>query len=194
MPYQTVTPDLLQRFLDQLAREYRRPGRIYLVGGTGLLYQGLKTATKDIDLSTHLPLPDQNAFTRALRRLSNELQVAVEEVSPADFIPLPQGTEQRHRYLGRKGELEVFAFDPVSTALAKLARSRPGDIDDVIALIEAAQLNLATLMAAFEEVLTRVEAGQALKITSDEYSQKMMAFLFRAQQLGLAPDDREVDL
>lgn len=87
MPYQLVTPEHLHRFLDRLAREYRRTGRIYLVGGTGLLYQGLKSVTKDVDLSTQLPSSDQDAFTRILRRLSNDMQIAIEEVSPADFIP-----------------------------------------------------------------------------------------------------------
>lgn len=194
MPYQTVTRELLQRFLDRLAREYQRSGRVYLVGGTGLLYQRLKTGTKDIDLSTQLPLPDRDAFTRTLRRLSNELQIAIEEVSPADFIPLPRGTEDRHRYLGRSGGLEIFAFDPVASALAKLARSRPGDINDVLALMRAGQLHPDTLAAAFEEILPQVEAGHALKITADEYRLKMTAFLAQVPERGLGPSDEGGEL
>lgn len=190
MPYQTVTPERLRRFLTRLAREFRRPARIYLVGGTSLLYQGLKAATKDVDLSATLLQPDHDAFTQALRRLSHELQMAIEEVSPDDFIPLPKETADRHRYLGREGDLDIFAFDPVATALAKLARYRQADIVDVIALVESGQLNLAMLIAAFEEILPHVEAGQALKITAVEYRQKMEGFMELLRQQGL--DDHEV--
>ena len=42
MPYDPVTPERLRRFLERLGRAYRQPGRIYLVGGTSLLYQGLE--------------------------------------------------------------------------------------------------------------------------------------------------------
>jgi len=116
--------------------------------------------------------------------------MAIEEVSPADFIPLPGGVEDRHRYLGREGQLDVFAFDPVSTALAKIARGRAGDITDVLALIKAGQLQADVLADAFAEILPRVAAGQALKIGPDEYRLKMENFLedARAQELTAAPD------
>lgn len=50
--YDPVTPARLQQFLARLGREVREPGRVYLVGGTGLMYQGLKGLTKDVDLDT----------------------------------------------------------------------------------------------------------------------------------------------
>src|SRR5207248_1603416 len=75
MPYARVTPERLQRFLDRLGQEFRNPGRVYLVGGTGLLYEGLKGATKDIDLTAQIPASDREAFTRTLIRLRNELQI-----------------------------------------------------------------------------------------------------------------------
>jgi len=186
MPYETVTPDRLRRFLERLAREYRRPGKVYLVGGTGLLYQGLKAATKDVDLSTNLPASSADEFTQALRRLRNELQMAIEEVSPADFIPLPRGVEERHRYLGRAEQLEIFAFDPVSTALAKLARSRVQDIEDVLVLLQEGQLTLDALDTAFEEIIPRVAASKALKITEDEFRVKFTLFKEIAALRGLA--------
>ncbi len=40
--YDPVTPARLQQFLTRLGRAVREPGRVYLVGGTGLMYQGLK--------------------------------------------------------------------------------------------------------------------------------------------------------
>ncbi len=62
MAYDRVTPERLALFLDRLVREFRRPGCLYLVGGTGLLYQGLNVGTKDIDLAYDIAVPDRDAF------------------------------------------------------------------------------------------------------------------------------------
>lgn len=50
--YEPVTAAGLQEFLRRVGRAVCEPGRVYLVGGTGLIYQGLKGLTKDIDLAT----------------------------------------------------------------------------------------------------------------------------------------------
>jgi len=176
-PDDPVTPERLERFLARLARDYREPGSVYLVGGTGLLYQQLKGLTKDVDLATRMPPAAQDRFGAVVRRLGRELNMAIELVSPAEFIPLPAGAEERHRYPGRQGSLEIYAFDPVSTALAKIARGRAGDYADVRALVEAGQLDGARLTAALGEILPRVAAGEALKITPDAFRAHLSEFL-----------------
>ncbi len=70
-----------------------------------------------------------------------------------------------------------MSYDPVSTALAKIARGRAADFADVHALITQGHLQRETLEAALEEILSRVAAGQALKITTDAYREKMATFL-----------------
>jgi len=184
--YAPVTPERLGQFLARLARDYREPGAVYLVGGTGLLYQQLKGLTKDVDLSTRLPPAARDRFGEVVRRLGRELNMAIEMVSPAEFIPLPAGAEGRHRYLGREGSLEVYAFDPLSTALAKIARGRAGDYADVRALVEAGQLDGARLTTALDEILPRVAAGEALKITPDAFRAHLAEFL--ASLPARAPD------
>ncbi len=114
--------------------------------------------------------------------------MAIEEASPAQFIPLPRGTEDRHRYLGRQGSLEVFAYDLVSTALAKIARGRPADVTDILALVQEGQLRLDTLTAALDEILPRVAAREALKITPEAYRAHMDAFLADARAQGLTAE------
>jgi len=163
--------------LTRLSREYREQGSVYLVGGTGLLYQQLKGLTKDVDLTTRVLPASQDRFGEVVRRLGRELNMAIEVVSPADFIPLPRGAEERHRYLGRQGSLDLYAFDPVSTALAKIARGRVGDYADVRALVAAGQLDGPRLTAALGEILPRVAAGEALKITPDAFRAHMTEFL-----------------
>jgi len=66
--YDPVTPARLQQFLTRLGREYREQGSVYLVGGTGLLYQQLKGLTKDVDLSTRLPAAARDRFGDVVRR------------------------------------------------------------------------------------------------------------------------------
>lgn len=95
MPYDPVTPARLMQFLERLGRTYRRPGRVYLVGSTGLLFQGLKAATKDVDLTLQVPATERDRLGEVVRQIGRELNMAIEEVSPGDFIPLPSG-QPRH--------------------------------------------------------------------------------------------------
>lgn len=91
MSYVPVNQDRLKQFLVQLGRSYRKPARIYLVGGTELLYNGLKAGTKDIDLAVELALPNDPEFTRILIGLRNQLQVAADYRRKFDaFITLVQ--------------------------------------------------------------------------------------------------------
>lgn len=64
MPYDPVTEERLQQLLTRLGREVRHPGRVYLVGGTSLLYQGLKVVTKDVDISSRMPAEAREEFSR----------------------------------------------------------------------------------------------------------------------------------
>ena len=57
--------------------------------------------------------------------LKNELQINVELASPGDFIPLPEGWEERSPLAERRSRLAFRHFDPYSQALAKLERDPP---------------------------------------------------------------------
>ena len=81
----------IDRFLVELGRAFRHPARLYLVGGTTLVYEKLRGTTIDIDFAVDVD-PDYHAeFMRQIARLKDQLAVNVEEVSPGDFIPLPSG-------------------------------------------------------------------------------------------------------
>ena len=47
---QRVDQQRIEHFLQQLGRQFTKPGRIYLVGGTTMVYEGLRQQTLDIDL------------------------------------------------------------------------------------------------------------------------------------------------
>lgn len=88
--------------------------------------------TIDIDYRIELTSSDDGEFIQALRATQRLITLNVEAASPADFIPLPQGWRERSTFLTREGGLTIYAFDPLSTALAKIERGQQRDSDDVL--------------------------------------------------------------
>ena len=144
-------------FLVKLGMEFHFPARLYLVGGTTLVYEGLREQSLDIDISYEVADEHDAEFTRVLRKLKEEMQVNVELASPGDFIPLPSGWKERAQHVGRFGQVDVFHFDLYSTALSKIERGREGDFQDVLSMLRGGQIALNELRAAFENILPRIE-------------------------------------
>jgi len=63
----------------------------------------------------------------------------------------------------------------------------------VLALVRDGQLRLDALMAALDEIMPRVAAGEALKIGPDEYREKMSDFLDDARAQGLMGEPEGLD-
>ena len=108
----------IELFLQRLGRRFTRPGRLYLVRGTTMVYEGFRQQTLDIDISFEVADEDHSAFIAAVRDLKEQISLNIEEASPAEFIPLPSGHHERSQFLGRDGQLKVFHFDLYSTALS----------------------------------------------------------------------------
>ncbi len=102
------------------------------------------------------------------------LSLNIEEASPAHFIPLPRGYEQRAVFLGRYGRLEVFHFDPYSMALSKIERGTAEDFSDVLALLGEGRLEMVELRQAFQGIPPRVPA-ESLKADPVEFERKFQA-------------------
>jgi hypothetical protein len=155
-------------FLVKLGIEFRHPARLYLVGGTTLVYEGLREQSLDIDISYEVADEHEADFAQVIRRLKDELQINVEQASPGDFIPLPSGWKERAKHVGRFGQVDVFHFDLYSTALSKIERGREGDYQDVLALLRAGQIDLSELREAFDNIMPRVER-ESLKRNPDRF-------------------------
>jgi hypothetical protein len=143
----------IREFLRQLGERYRRPGRLYLVGGTSLVYEGYRSMTLDIDVAIEVQPEDHGQFVGALRELKDRLSINVEEASPGDFIPLPPGYEDRHEYIGRFGQLDIFHFDFYSMALSKIERGQRQDMADVLALLNHGRIAWPALKASFDAIV-----------------------------------------
>jgi len=140
-----------------------------------MVYAGFRVQTEDIDYTVQLEGDDQE-FTAAVRSLIRELHVSVEPAGPGDFIPLPTGWEDRSRFIGRYGRLDVYAFDPISTALSKIERGSSRDIDDVLALLGRGLISLPELQAAFEAILPRLQT-ESLRVDEADFRRKFEGFL-----------------
>lgn len=161
----------IHNFLEELGRRFRKSGRVYLVGGTTMVYEGFRTQTLDIDLAFAIGDRDHAEFIRILRRLKEELAINVEEVSPAHFIPLPPGNQERARFIGRFGQLDVFHFDLYSVALSKIERGRDADFADVLSLLKTNWIEFETLRTFFETILPQVDE-HSLKVDPKEFQRK----------------------
>jgi hypothetical protein len=177
-----VTRDRIQRVLRELGRRYRGEGRLYLVGGSQMVFMGFRARTEDIDYVAQLA-GDHGEFVAALRSIIRELDVSIEPAGPGDFIPLPREWEDRSRFMGRYGRIDVFTFDPISTALSKIERGASKDIDDALMLVRRGLVTLSELSAAFEEILPRLEQ-ESLQVDPDDFQRKFQAFVSLPEGVG----------
>lgn len=128
-------------------------GVCYFTEGATAVLLGWRETTIDVDIALE---PEQDSLLRALQRIKDELRVNVELASPADFIPLPGGWEERSISAGHEGRLSFLHFDPYSQALAKLERGHAKDLEDVRAMLERGLVEPARLRAAFAEIEPQV--------------------------------------
>jgi len=168
---QRVDQQRIELFLQQLGRRFTKPGRIYLVGGTTMVYEGLRQQTLDIDLAYEIANEDHSVFIATVRELKERLSLNIEEASPADFIPLPIGYQERSQFIGRYGQLDVFHFDLYSMALSKIERGTENDFADVLLLLKTERLEMAKLERYFKEILLRY-ATDSLKQDPVEFQLK----------------------
>ncbi|MBI3920931.1 MAG: hypothetical protein HY318_05875 [Armatimonadetes bacterium] len=143
----------IERFLHELGHRFHRAGRVYLVGGTTLVLEGLRTESLDIDIVWRVDPQHDSEFVRVVRELIGDLCLNVEEASPEHFIPLPAGHFDRCQFVGRYGNLDVFHFDVYSTALSKIARGTDEDLSDVLQLLGKGYLVWEKLEDLFNEIL-----------------------------------------
>jgi hypothetical protein len=161
MTQQRVDHQTIEALLRALSRELpsSAPLRVLLVGGTILVHAGWRQTTKDVDLT--IEADDSRLVAEAeeaVNRVQDSQHIPIDFVSPGLFLPLPRGWRDRCQYLKRVGQLEVFYFDFVSTALAKIARANPTDRTDVQVLVQRGHLTLEQLDQAVEDLFIVLEA------------------------------------
>jgi hypothetical protein len=139
----------IRRFMRILGAEAASDGACYLTGGATAVLFGWRESTIDVDMRL---VPELDELLRALPRIKDELELNVELASPADFIPVPEGWEDRSVFAAREGRLTFYHFDPYAQALAKLERAHALDLRDVPAMVGAGLVVPAQALAYFREI------------------------------------------
>jgi Nucleotidyltransferase of unknown function (DUF6036) len=141
--------DRIRRFMRAVGAEADGDGAAYLTGGATAVLVGWRSTTIDVDV---MFVPESDRVLRALPRIKDTLRVNIELASPADFIPVPRGWEDRSPFVAREGKLSFYHFDPYSQALAKLERGHAQDLEDVRALLRAGLVEAGRALAYFDEI------------------------------------------
>lgn len=143
-----ATAERIRRFLRALGHEARAPARVYLAGGATAVLLGWRESTIDVDLK--LGGEGGEGLLRALPVLKERFELNVELATPADFIPLPAGWEDRSRFEVQEGRLAVYHVDLVWQALAKIHRGHRQDLDDARAMVRFGLVDVGAIRAAFD--------------------------------------------
>jgi hypothetical protein len=122
----------IRRLMQAFGRAASGPVRVYLVGGTTAVLLGWRATTIDVDFVMR---PDDDGILRALPSLKEALRVNLEIASPAEFIPVPAGWEDRGTFVAQEGPVAFYHFDLYAQALAKVERGHRHDVEDVREMI-----------------------------------------------------------
>lgn len=139
----------LQVFLKELSASAREPVRLYLTGGASQLVRGLRESTVDVDLTLD---PEDDDVLRSMVALKERLNLNVEIVSPAHFVPALPGWRDRCQFIEQVGRLAVHHFDPYTQVLSKLERGHARDRADVAALVREGVVDPERLRGLFGQV------------------------------------------
>jgi hypothetical protein len=151
--------DRIRRFMRALGGAADAPARVYFTGGATAVLTGWRESTIDVDIRIE---PDRDAIFRAIARLKDELEINVELASPADFIPVKAGWEDRSPFVAAEGRLTFLHFDLYAQALAKVSRGHTQDLADVGEMIRRGLVDPSKAVSYFEAIEPRLYRYPAL--------------------------------
>lgn len=123
--------------------------QVHLVGGTTAVLIGWRATTVDVDFVMR---PDDDALLRSLPALKETLQINLEIASPAHFIPVPAGWEDRGTFIARAGRVTFYHFDLYAQALAKIERGHRRDLDDVREMLGRQLIDARRALEYFDRI------------------------------------------
>lgn len=133
----------------RLGRAAKSEGRVYLTGGATAVLYGWRESTIDVNIKV---VPDNDELLREIPKLKEQLNLNVELAAPSDFIPVPDGWEERSSFIRREGEISFHHFDPVAQALAKAERGHEQDRRDVQQMIASGLVAAGDAITQFDAI------------------------------------------
>jgi len=141
-----VDAERLHAFMRALGGRTDVETTCYLTGGATAVLLGWRDSTIDVDV---LFAPENDQLLRAIPELKEELELNVELAFPGDFVPMPDGWEERSSFVEQVGSVGFRNVDFYAQALAKLERGHDRDLADVDAMISRDLVDRERLRAFF---------------------------------------------
>ena len=139
----------LERFLKELGKGAKGPGRVFLTGGASALLIGWRKTTIDVDLKFS---PEPAGIFESIPSLKNSLNINIELAAPDDFVPPLPGWQERSSWIVTHNQVDFYHFDFYTQALSKIERNLSRDEADVSAMIEAGLVDPEKLVSLVSEL------------------------------------------
>ena len=149
----------IRRFMRAFGAAADVPTHVYFTGGATAVLLGWRATTIDVDIKVE---PDTDALFRAIPHIKETLQLNVELASPADFIPVRPGWQDRSPFIAQEGRAIFHHFDPFAQALAKVERGHRQDVEDVREMLSRGLIDAAGAWQYFTSIESRLFRYPAL--------------------------------
>lgn len=144
-----VTPGRLRALMVELARGAPRhqPGHVYFVGGSTAVWAGWRASTLDVDLHG-----DPELLFRNIQEIKERLDLNIEFARPEDFVPALGGTEGRHVFIEKIGNVSFYDHDPYAQAFSKIVRGFDRDLRDAESFVASRMVDPRRLQALVHQI------------------------------------------
>ncbi|MBI4179075.1 hypothetical protein HY522_06620 [bacterium] len=124
----------LKKFMRAIAASAPTRGhyRIYITGGGTAVEMGWRENTLDVNLSV-----DREDVLRDVQAIKEKLNINIELASPADFVPVLPGSDDRHIHILTLQNVSFYHYDPYGQFLSKVVRGFEKDLQDAASLIRS---------------------------------------------------------
>jgi len=146
----------LDSFLNLLS-DLNEPLELFVIGGTAMVLEGIKEATKDIDFLTTENYDEiKRIFSLAgLKEESsnkvcniwrlNDIRIDIFYESFILGVPFPDDWKNLSKKIREVGKIKIYLLNWYDIIITKISRSEARDIEDILAIIKNQKLDIKFL-------------------------------------------------
>jgi hypothetical protein len=144
-----LTRDRLVDLMKELARTAprKRHYNVYITGGGTAVFLGWRQSSLDVDLSS-----DGDEIFHDIQAVKERLALNIEFAQPNDFVPLLDGSHDRHLLIETIGNVAFYHFDPYTQVLSKIVRGFQRDLSDAREFIRSGLVDPETLQSLVDKL------------------------------------------
>lgn len=110
--------------------------QVYLVGGGTAVLQGWRRSTIDADVYA-----EREEVFQDVQGIKSRLKLNIEFARLEHFVPPLAGTDDRHVFIARVGDVDFFHYDPYAQLLSKVVRGFRKDLLDAGKLLNSGMVD-----------------------------------------------------